>query len=113
MSLISFIEVLQQTKYFYIRIIWVMSQVFLCLIFDEIRLSISYEFYMKDIYKDLQNVVKSFNSVLLFICLYATKDTEGLVQDLQEVKYAGPGPKAFPNFQDEGRDSIGLNCYIW
>ena len=53
------------------------------------RLSISYGFDMKDIFKDYLNVVKSSNSALLYICTYAMKDIKGFVQDLQEVKYTG------------------------
>ena len=66
-----------------------MSQVLLCLRFDEMRLSISYEFYMKDILKTYRMFMKSFNSTLFFICSYVMNDTEGLVQDLREVKYVG------------------------
>ena len=37
--------------------------------------------------------VKSFNSVLLFIFVYAMNDMEGLQQDLREGKYAGCTPR--------------------
>ena len=43
------------------------------------RLSISYEFYIKDILKTYRRFVKSFNFALLFICLYAMNDTEGVI----------------------------------
>ena len=66
------------------------SKEFLCIRFDEIRLRISYEFYMKDILKTYRMSMKNFISALLFICLYAMNDIERLVQDLREVKYAGP-----------------------
>ena len=62
------------------------------------RLSISYGFYMLEIFKDYPNVVKSFNSALLFIYVYAMSDTKGLVQDLREVKYTMSGPKKCPIF---------------
>ena len=64
-------------------------KVFLCLRFDEMRLSISLEFYMKDILKTYKMFMKNFDSALLFICLYAMNNTEGFVQDLLEVKHAG------------------------
>ena len=57
-------------------------KVHLCLRFDEMILSISYKFYIKDILNAYRVFVKSFNSVLLFICLYAMKDKKGFVQDL-------------------------------
>ena len=53
-------------------------KVFLCLRFDEMRHNISYEFYLKDTLKTYRMFVKSINSALLFICLYAMKMRKGL-----------------------------------
>ena len=50
-------------------------------------LSISYVFRMKEFLIDYLNVVKSFNSALLFIYVYVMNDTKGLVQVLREIKY--------------------------
>ena len=72
----------------HITIVWAMYLVFLCQGFDDMTLSISYGFYMKVILKDDSNVVKSFNSALLFIYVYVMNDTKRLVKDLREVKYA-------------------------
>ena len=60
----------------------------LSLRFDDVRLSICYCFNIKEILKDYSNVVKSFNSALLFIYVHAMNGNKGLVQDLQESKYA-------------------------
>ena len=68
-------------------------KVLLCLRIDEMRLSISYEFYMEEILKTMQIFVKSFDSALLFICMYAMNNTNGLVQHLREVKYFGCTPR--------------------
>ena len=89
MPLIYLIDVLYQTQQYYVSTIWVVSQVLLSQGFDKMRLSISYGFYMNDFLKDYLNVVKSFNSALLFICIYAMNDMKGLVEDLREVKYDG------------------------
>ena len=48
--------------------------------FDDMRLNISYVFYMKDIFKDYSNVLKSINTALLFINVYAINDMKGLVK---------------------------------
>ena len=67
--------------------------IFLSLRFDDMRLCISYGIYIKDILKDYSNVVKKFYFALLFIYVYAMNDTDGLVQDLGEVKYLVPRTK--------------------
>ena len=70
-----------------------MYQVFLCLRFDDMRLSISYGFYIKNILKEYSNFVKSFNYALLSIYVYAMNDTKGFVQDLREFNYTVQRPK--------------------
>ena len=57
------------------------------------RLSISSKFYMKEVLETYRMFMKSFNSALLLICLYAMNDTKGFLQDLREVKYVGYTPR--------------------
>ena len=72
---------------------WSYPKVLTCLRFDEMRNSIYYEFYMKYILKTYRIILRRFIFALLFIYLYSINNTEGLVPDLQEVKYAGCTPR--------------------
>ena len=78
-------------------------KVLLCLWYDEMRFSISYEFYLKEFLNTYIMFTKSINFVQHFICLYAMNDTKGFVQDLQEVNCDGCTPRV-PNL---------LGCGIW
>ena len=82
MSLLYLLKYYNILVVLYFFLYWTCHRVFFCLRFDEMRLSVSYEFYMKDILRTYRIFVKSFKSALLFICVYAMNDTEGIVQEL-------------------------------
>lgn len=65
-----------------------MSQVLLCQGFDDMRLTISYGLYVKEIFKVYCNVVPHY-----FSYMYMHNYMKGLVQNLREVKYAVLHPK--------------------
>ena len=50
----------------------------LSLRFDDMRLSILYGFYLKEVSEEYSHVVKIFNSALIFIYSYAMNDTKVL-----------------------------------
>ena len=56
---------LSSTIFFYV---WTVSHIFLRLRFDDMKLSISYVFYMQDILKDYSNVLNVLNLHYFFIC---------------------------------------------
>ena len=68
---------------------------------------------MKDILL-LLNVMKSFNSTLLFM-FYAMNDSKWLVQDLRKVKYAIVRLKDCPKFYGLyfDRDKLGIGAYVF
>ena len=63
--------------------VWIMSQVLLCLRLDEMRLSISYEFFYERDFNDYDNVCINFNYALLFATYMPWTLRKGLYKTTQ------------------------------